>query len=71
MFRSVPFHSMQAVGQKSTISAWMSVPLAAYSRTLAWLTWMSSFQVPMTEQSERAMEATQSFGHPENLNLYL
>ena len=39
--------------------------------TAAWSMRMSSRQVPMTDRSERAMEATQSLGQPENLNFHL
>ena len=44
---------------------------AAYEMALADLDRLSSFQVPMTEKSERAMEATQPLGQPSNLNLNL
>ena len=67
----LPSHAMHLVGQLSQTSFWMSMPLLAYSATAASSCWISSFQVPMMEQSDRAMEATQSFGHPAHLNLNL
>ena len=62
---------MHLAGQLSTTSDWMSIPLSAYSVTAALSTWIESRQVPMIDMSARAIDATQSFGQPENLNLYL
>ena len=69
--RALPSHTMQRVGHMLQTSRTMSTPPSTYSRTLAWSTWMSSFHVPMIDMSDRATEATQSFGHPANLNLNL
>ena len=44
---------------------------ATNSLTLSWSTFMSSFQVPIIEKSALSIELTQSFGHPETLNLNL
>ncbi len=66
-----PSQSMHFDGQRPQTSAAMSSPPAAYSATAAWSTWMSSRQVPMTLRSARAIEATQSFGQPDALDLEL
>ncbi len=39
--------------------------------TSFWSIWISPFQVPMMDMSERAIEATQSQAQPESLNLNL
>src|SRR3990172_6293889 len=68
-----PSQDMQPVGHFPTTSeAMLTLPPLAYSATAASSCWISSFQVPIIEKSERAIEATQSFGHPAIfiLNLY-
>ena len=62
---------MHLAGQLATTSAWMSMPSLAYSVTASLSTWMSSRQVPMMDMSDRAMDATQSFGQPDDLELVL
>ena len=67
---AVPGH---ALGRTVLTNILLDVePAPAYSAMAASSCWMSSFQVPMTERSARAIDATQSLGHPLHLilNLY-
>src|SRR5512143_3718487 len=69
----LPSQDMQPVGHLATTSLAMStLPPLAYSETAASSCRIASRQVPIMEQSERAIEATQSFGQPDTfiLNLY-
>ncbi len=77
---------IQPVGQRSIISFWISKgpqlpsewapPFGGnspptYAATAFWSIFISSRQVPTNDRSERAIDATQQFGHPSNLNLNL
>ena len=72
MVSVLPSQLMHLVGQRSTTSALMSMPPAAYPATSAWSTRILPFQVPTMARSERATEATQSLAQPLTLilNLY-